>query len=189
MRSQTEQDVMASRRHGREVALQILCLLDRQPDLDAEQGIELYFAQLFGTDSDSDEDAAAEKPAAAKVRPAPLSKDTLELRRFVEDLVLGVRDHVDDLDALLARCSRNWRLERMSWVDRNLLRLAAYELTRSLDTPARVILNEAIELARRYSTAESPGFVNGVLDRASRESGRMDAPTPSLPAVSEHAAQ
>ena len=183
--------VMASRRRGREIALQILCLLDRQPDLDAEQGVELYFGQLFGNDMESDDEPAADKSAAAKARPVPLSKETLELRRFVEDLVFGVRDHVDELDGLLGRCSSNWRLERMSWVDRNLLRLATYELTRSLDTPARVILNEAIELARRYSTAESPGFVNGVLDRALRESGRRDttATAPAATAEPEHAAQ
>lgn len=180
---------MASRRRGREIALQILCLLDRQPDLEAEQGVELYFTQLFGSDGDSDEDPQTDKPAVRTARPAPLSKDTLELRRFVEDLVLGVRDQLDELDTLLGRCSRNWRLERMSWVDRNLLRLSAYELTRSLDTPPRVILNEAIELARRYSTTESPGFVNGVLDRALQESGRRDAAPPAAPAVTEHAAQ
>jgi transcription antitermination protein NusB len=178
---------MASRRRGREIALQILCLLDRQPDLDAERGVELYFGQLFGSDLDGEEEPA-DKSAAAKARPAPLAKETLELRRFVEDLVFGVRDHLDELDSLLGRCSRNWRLERMSWVDRNLLRLAAFELTRSLDTPARVILNEAIELARRYSTAESPGFVNGVLDRALRETNRSDPPAAAPPAVSEHAA-
>ena len=187
---------MASRRRGREIALQILCLLDRQPDLDGDQGVGLYFSQLFGSDMEGEDSGSSdEKQATAKARSAanapqgPLSKETLELRRFVEDLVFGVRDHLDQVDGLLGRCSRNWRLERMSWVDRNLLRLACYELLQSHDTPARVILNEAIELARRYSTGESPGFVNGVLDRALRESGRAE-PAPAIPSAPvEHAAQ
>ena len=186
---------MASRRRGREIALQILCLLDRQPDLDGDQGVGLYFSQLFGSDMEAEDSGSDDKQAVAKghspanAAQGPLGKETLELRRFVEDLVFGVRDHLDQVDGLLGRCSRNWRLERMSWVDRNLLRLACYELLQSHDTPARVILNEAIELARRYSTGESPGFVNGVLDRALRESGRAE-PAPAIPSAPvEHAAQ
>ena len=100
---------------------------------------------------------------------------TLDSRRFSEDLVRGVKGSVGELDALLTRCSRNWRLERMSWVDRNLLRLASYELSRRSDTPARVAINEAIEVAKRYGTTESPAFINGVLDRVLGEIGRASA--------------
>mgnify|MGYP000538268216 CR=1 FL=1 len=190
---------MSSRRRGREIALQILCLLERQPELTSEDGLNLFFQHLFGSDQEVEESDAtgsdAEDPPVQRQRKKqePLSPQVLELRRFVEELVHGAYDHRDRLDALLGRCSRNWRLSRMSWVDRNLLRLACYELVFALDTPARVILHQAIELARRYSTSESPGFVNGVLDRAMREAGRGDAspapsPTPLVGGAGEHAA-
>ena len=190
---------MSSRRRGREIALQILCLLERQPELTSDDGLSLYFLHLFGSDQEVEESDAtgsdAEETPVQRQRKKqePLSPQVLELRRFVEELVHGVYDHRDRLDALLGSCSRNWRLSRMSWVDRNLLRLACYELVFALDTPARVILHQAIELARRYSTSESPGFVNGVLDRAMREAGRGDAspaqsPTPLVGGAGEHAA-
>jgi N utilization substance protein B len=193
---------MSSRRRGREIALQILCLLERQPELNSDDGLTLYFQHLLGSDLDVADGADGEPGdaaitsavKAAKVSPSqPLSPALLELRRFVEELVHGVYDHQAELDSLLSRCSRNWRLARMSWVDRNLLRLACYELVFALGTPVRVILHQAIELARRYSTSESPGFVNGVLDRAMREAGRADAPPAPSPAqpspeAGEHAA-
>src|SRR5262249_32558407 len=92
-------------------------------------------------------------------------------RAFANQLVRGVRAHLQELDAELARASRNWRLERMARVDRNLLRLALYELKYSEDVPAKVALNEAIEIAKRYGTAESSAFVNGILDRCLQEMG------------------
>lgn len=153
------------------MALQVLCSLDRQPDLSVEQGLALYFKNLVGSELD---ELPPEKPG----RRAASQDDELEVanqKRFTEDLVHGVRAGQRELDALITRCSRNWRLERMSWVDRNLLRLACFELRESRDTPARVVLNEAIEIARRYSTSESSGFVNGILDRAMQELGKKSA--------------
>lgn len=165
------------------MALQVLCVLDRQPDLSAEQGLYLFFKHLVGSELEEipPRQAAVEREAYA------------EQRRFAETLVLGVRNELESVDQLLGQCSRNWRLERMSWVDRNLLRLAAYELRDREETPARVVLNEAIEIARRYSTSESSGFVNGVLDRVMSELGRRDStslpsPSPSLDGE-EHAAE
>nr|MBP6743152.1 transcription antitermination factor NusB [Deltaproteobacteria bacterium] len=94
---------------------------------------------------------------------------------FSEQLVRGVSNYQSEIDGLLSRCSRNWRLERMSWVDRNLLRLASFELLRCPQTPPRVAINEAIELAKRFGTAESSAFVNGVLDRMLAELTRAAA--------------
>jgi N utilization substance protein B len=91
-----------------------------------------------------------------------------EARAFARSLVCGTVDAGPLLDALLAEHTRNWRLSRMAAVDRNILRLACYELTRT-DTPVSVILDEAIELARRFGSDASPGFVNGVLDAVGRE--------------------
>ncbi len=84
-------------------------------------------------------------------------------RAFAKELVGGVTSRREELDALLAEHSRNWRIPRMAAVDRNILRLAAYELLRTA-TPTSVILDEAIELARRFGDQPSPAFVNGVLD-------------------------
>ena len=86
--------------------------------------------------------------------------------------MIGVRKDLGTLDEIIGRSSRNWRLERMNWVDRNLLRLSAYELRSLLETPAKVALNEAIEVAKRFGTNESPAFVNGVLDRMVADLGR-----------------
>lgn len=86
-------------------------------------------------------------------------------------------------DAIVAG-SRNWRLERMARVDRNILRLAVGELLHTPATPARVVINEAVELAKRFGTAESPAFVNGVLDRIAASLGRRDEPAAVAPAAS-----
>jgi N utilization substance protein B len=145
--------------------------MDKQPDLGVEQALGLYYRHLARGaspglgDGDADDEAEAPDDEAA---PGEAS----ESRRFTEDLVRGVRGRLGALDELLTRCSRNWRLERMSWVDRNLLRLASHELSTHTDTPARVAINEAIELAKRYGTTESPAFINGVLDRVLGEIGR-----------------
>lgn len=89
-------------------------------------------------------------------------------RHFAAELVRGVAEHGEDLDLLLSRHTRNWRLARMAVVDRNILRLAAFELVHT-ETPASVVLDEAIELARDFGDEPSPAFVNGVLDAVARE--------------------
>lgn len=94
-------------------------------------------------------------------------------RAFAEQLVRGVSEQREGLDARLGRCARNWRVERMAAVDRNVLRLAAYELL-CAETPASVVIDQAIELARRFGGEPSPGFVNGVLDAVARELGRAE---------------
>ena len=165
---------MGSRRRARAIALQILCAMEKQPDLSVDQAIGLYFRHLASDfapgHDDLDEDSAS--PGGDELES---SAEATDYRRFSEDLVRGVRLTITELDELLSRCSRNWRLERMSWVDRNLLRLASYELSRNSDTPARVAINEAIEVAKRYGTTESPAFINGVLDRVLGEIGRASA--------------
>lgn len=96
-------------------------------------------------------------------------------RAFAKELVCGVVAHRAELDALLASHARNWRVSRMAAVDRNILRFAAWELIHS-DTPAAVVLDEAIELARRFGDQPSPGFVNGVLDAVAHEVRPAGAP-------------
>jgi N utilization substance protein B len=92
-----------------------------------------------------------------------LRDETLEL--FAIGLYDGVAAHQEDIDRRLSEAAENWRLARMPAVDRNVLRLGAYELLFVPEMPPNVALDEAITLARRYGSAESPAFVNGVLDR------------------------
>jgi len=84
-------------------------------------------------------------------------------RAFAKEIVLGVSEHRAELDALLAAHARNWRVERMASVDRNVLRIGVWELLYS-DAPTPVVIDEAVELARRFGGDRSPSFVNGVLD-------------------------
>ena len=88
-----------------------------------------------------------------------------DLRKFCLKLYDGVIAHQADIDQRIIASADNWRLVRIATVDRNVLRLGAFELLQSADTPPAAAFNEAIELARRYGTANSPAFVNGVLDR------------------------
>jgi transcription antitermination protein NusB len=91
-----------------------------------------------------------------------------ELRQFCLALYDGVVNHVAEIDQRLSEAADNWRLPRMATVDRNALRLGAYELLFCPETPPSVALDECIELARRFGSADSPAFVNGVLDRLRR---------------------
>ena len=98
--------------------------------------------------------------------------------RFADELVRGVQSERPQIDALIQTSSTHWKLERMARVDRNILRLAVYEILRRADVPVRVTLNEAVELGKKYGSEESSAFVNGVLDRIAH----MDLPnaTPKL---------
>ena len=136
---------MPSRRRSRQRALQILFLWDarRQP---VDDVIAAYYETLYSEET-------PERP----------DRDP-----FVDELVRGVVDGIEPIDAIITRHAEHWRIERMPAVDRNVLRLAVFEM-RTIGTPPPVVIDEALELARRYSGEESVHFVNGVLDAARRE--------------------
>ncbi len=92
-------------------------------------------------------------------------KDSQETRAFAERLVAGVRAHQNELDALIGKYATNWKVSRMQIVDRNILRLGAYELLWLDEVPAKVTVNEAIELAKDFGDDEAAKFVNGILDK------------------------
>jgi N utilization substance protein B len=107
-------------------------------------------------------------PAVDQATVEQFARDRLRdpgLEQFCLGLYQGVASHGSEIDERLAQAAENWRLPRMAAVDRNVLRLGAYELLFTPETPPVVALNEAIELARRFGSADSPGFINGVLDR------------------------
>lgn len=136
---------MPRRSRGREVALQLLFQRDHNANVSHE------VRQQFARDR-------LKQP---------------ELIEFCLALFDGVLGHQDDIDQRLSAAAENWKLHRMAGVDRNILRLGVFELLFMTETPAAVVLDEAIELARRYGSADSASFVNGVLDRI-----RRDLPTP-----------
>jgi N utilization substance protein B len=90
------------------------------------------------------------------------------MREMAERLATGARGRADELDQAIAEAATNWRLDRIAPVDRTILRLGAYELMAESGTPAAVVLDEAVELAKRFGEADSPAFVNGVLDAIRR---------------------
>jgi len=135
---------MASRRRARQRALQILFLWDlRRPAVD--DAIHQYYDTLY-------------------------SEEAPERDPFVDDLVGGTVEHIKEIDERISRHAAHWRMERMPAVDRNILRLAVYEMSHG-GTPAPVTIDEALELARKFSGEESVVFVNGVLDAVRREMG------------------
>jgi transcription antitermination protein NusB len=165
------------RRRSREIALQILHVMDVSPELGAEIALRRYFEHLApaggGVEDPDDFEAAnvvadAEAQARADIAAAPSSPVRID-RPLVEDLVRGVDAHRAAIDQTLAGLSRNWRVERMAVVERNIIRIALYELAHCPDVPINVALNEAIELAKRFGTTEGAAFVNGLLDRAVTE--------------------
>jgi N utilization substance protein B len=143
---------MPSRHRSRQRALQILFQLDlsRQP---ADNAIAAYYDTLYSEENET--------------RP--------EQDRFMEELVKGTLAKTGPIDVRIARHSEHWRVERMPAVDRNILRMAIYEMTEGL-TPAPVVINEALELARRFSGEESVPFINGVLDAIRREEPEQPCP-------------
>jgi transcription antitermination protein NusB len=128
---------MGPRRKAREYALQMLFQWDITHD-----AIDQIAATFFQNQPEESE-AVAE---------------------FARQLVTGTVEHVEQIDELIRRHAEHWRLDRMATVDRNLLRLAIHEFLYEKETPKTVVINEAIEIARRFSAQESPQFINGVLD-------------------------
>ncbi|HSB09038.1 MAG TPA: transcription antitermination factor NusB [Blastocatellia bacterium] len=90
-------------------------------------------------------------------------------RDFSDKLALGAISHLDEIDALIKQRAENWRIQRMAVVDRNILRLAIYEFLYEGETPKTVVINEALEIARRFSTFEATQFINGILDAIKRD--------------------
>jgi transcription antitermination protein NusB len=99
-----------------------------------------------------------------------------DVKEFAERLFDGVAAEISALDELIAAHSLNWKISRMAAVDKNILRMAVFELTRCPDIPVKVTINEAVEIAKRFGSAESGAFVNGILDNIAKGMEKVDAP-------------
>jgi len=127
---------VGTRRKGRECALQLLYQADFSP-MDAAAANDLYW-QIH------------------------IKEETV--RTYAEFLYFGTLEHKAEIDKIIQKFSEHWRLERMAVVDRNILRLAVFEFLHETETPTTVVINEALEIARKFSTEESTQFINGILD-------------------------
>jgi N utilization substance protein B len=101
-----------------------------------------------------------------------------DVKNFAADLIANTIRHKNEIDDLLEKCSENWSLSRMAVIDRNILRLAACELFFFKDTPPKVAIDEAVEIAKKYGGDNSPEFINGVLDRIKNAVPRETSPSP-----------
>ena len=140
---------MGARRTGRERALQALYQLEMADNTSAYEAL-----------------ASAWSASAEEGKPDP------DAVKFAQELVEGVRAHQADIDQLIEKHSHNWRLDRMSRIDRNVLRLGVFELKYRPDIPKKVSINEAVELGKNFGTEESSAFVNGLLDRVAVALGK-----------------
>ena len=100
-------------------------------------------------------------------------KEQSDIKEFAVDLVKGTLINLDKIDAMIETVTDNWLLKRMAAVDRNILRFAAYEILFRKDIPSAVTINEALEIAKKYSSTEAAAFLNGVLDRLAKEAGKV----------------
>ena len=151
---------MPSRRRSRQRALQILFLWDSRRQ-SVDEAIDAYYDALY-------------------------SEEQLARDPFVTDLVRGTVEHAAQIDEQISKHAEHWRMERMPIVDRNILRLAVFEMIHA-GTPAAISIDEALELARKFSNEESVQFVNGVLDAIRRDVAAVSGPqapdsrSPSVP--------
>lgn len=132
---------MGTRRQGREAAFQLIYQLDLS-GAPYQNSTQDFFLQM-GIPHDA--------------------------REFATELVSGVMENLEKIDGLISANSHHWKIHRMSTVDKNILRLGIYELMSCGDTPTKVVINEAIEIGKKYGTDESGSFINGILDKIAKE--------------------
>jgi N utilization substance protein B len=154
------------RREARERAVQFLFQYDLNPPEDLEQALRQFW------NSQQAAALAEEKGGATwgqKIELPPPTVEEVAVREFAEPLIRGTLEHRDEADELIKRFAKNWDLHRMAAVDRNILRLAVYEMLHREDIPPVVSINEAVDIAKKFSTEDSGKFVNGILDKVKGE--------------------
>lgn len=168
---------MITRRQGREWALQLLVQFDLNPPASVDAAIEAFWEQQAQLELD----ALAEEPGSVKVvftDPNPQTQASLaEVRVFAEERVRGVWAEREMLDQKIGGYLRNWSMYRLGSVERNALRIGAWEVIHCTDIPAPILVNEAIDLAKFFSETKSGKFVNGVMDKFAKDVRRPKAET------------
>ncbi|OGW80714.1 MAG: transcription antitermination factor NusB [Omnitrophica bacterium RIFCSPHIGHO2_02_FULL_51_18] len=147
---------MRKRTKAREFALQILYQEDISHS-DVDEVFEDFWKEKTGLTLFPGEDEAPEE-----------HENNAEVRQYTERIVRGTIEKLEIIDKMIERFAEHWELKRMAYVDRNILRLAAYEMMFIDEIPVKVAINEAVELAKRYGEADSSKFVNGILDKIAK---------------------
>ena len=157
---------MGQRREARERAVQFLFQHDLNPPDNLDAALDHFWDSQRGP-------AIAEDKAPAtwgeKTDLPPATAEELAVRNFADRLIRGVIEHRPELDQKITALAQNWDLQRMAVVDRNILRLAIFEMLHRDDIPPIVSINEAVDIAKKFSTQDSGKFVNGILDKIKGE--------------------
>jgi len=157
---------MGKRREGRERAIQFLFQHDLNPPEDLAGALDQFW------ESQRAAAIAGDKAAATwgqVVELPPPTTGEAAVRLFADPLIRGTLEHRDEADEVIKKHAKNWELHRIAAVDRNILRLAIYEMLHRLDIPPVVSINEAVDIAKKFSTQDSGKFVNGILDKVKGE--------------------
>ncbi len=157
---------MGKRREARERAVQFLFQYDLNPPEDLDKALDQFW------DSQRAAALAEDKGAATWGQPVELPPPSVEetaVRLFADPLIRGALEHREEADNLIKKYARNWELHRIAAVDRNILRLGIYEMLHRDDIPPVVSINEAVDIAKKFSTQDSGKFVNGILDNVKGE--------------------
>jgi N utilization substance protein B len=160
---------MITRRHGREWALQMLFQADLNPGLDIEMTIPTFWRQQWTCHVEEMRDKDPDVEIDTRGKPIEDLMAPQKIRLFAEELARGVMQNIEVIDARLDTYATNWPMYRMGSVERNVLRLALYEMLFTPEVPRPVVLNEAIDLAKYFSNADAGRFVNGILDKLNKE--------------------
>lgn len=136
---------MGARRRAREIALQMLYQMEVNP-VDPQEALELFWRNL-----------SASQP----------------VKEFVGRIVAGVHGKREEIDKLIKKHSEHWRLDRMDWVDKSILRMGVFEILFCDDIPVKVAMNEAVDLGKKFGAEESGAFINGILDKISKTEGKV----------------
>jgi|SRR5215207_20075 len=153
---------MGKRREARERAVQFLFQHDINPPEDLEGALDQFWSSQRAAAIAEDKGMAT---WGQTIELPPPTADEAALRLFAEPLIRGTLEHRGEADEIIKKHAQNWDLHRMAAVDRNILRLAIYEMLYREDIPPVVSINEAVDIAKKFSTQDSGRFVNGILDK------------------------
>ena len=158
---------MGKRREARERAVQFLFQHDLNPPSDLAGELEQFWSSQRTAAIEEEKTGVA--TWGEKVELPPPTAEEAETRLFAEPLIKGVLEHRDAIDEQIKKHAKNWDFHRIAAVDRNIMRLAIYEMLHRQDIPPVVSINEAVDIAKKFSTQDSGKFVNGILDKIKGE--------------------
>jgi transcription antitermination protein NusB len=157
---------MGKRREARERAIQFLFQHEMNPPEDLQAALDQFWETQQAAAIAEDKGAATWGQTAEL---PPPSAEEAAVRLFADPLIRGALEHRDEADEVIKKHAKNWELHRIAAVDRNILRLAIFEMLHREDIPPVVSINEAVDIAKKFSTQDSGKFVNGILDKVKGE--------------------